>query len=157
MKGMKIFIGQEAEGPDKGTATLFLPSCGRWKIDEVHSILRREKGIQRIYFGAGGRRGLSKQEAELAARLVDQGHNVVAEFSIDNLEGISSLDILAMIESVLWIPLPSSVVLDNLYERMKRISSIKLEDRRGNLSWHCIRSCSITRADESMYGTDKEV
>jgi hypothetical protein len=83
-----VFVGTEAEGPDRGKKTLFIASrdinpleLQRYIFKECHDHLNSPiwYPLPRIYFGAGGNYGLSKAYFPLVRSLLDAGFPVIVE------------------------------------------------------------------------------
>ena len=66
-KKIKCFLGIEAEGPYKGQKVLFIP--GTISIERIEKVLKKvESKIDRIYYGAGNDRLISRETLDFLLR-----------------------------------------------------------------------------------------
>lgn len=144
-----IFVGPEAEGPARGTPTVFIPATIPGEIVR-RAISQYEDKYHRWYFGAGGYREIPDSHIECMKYLLDRnvGHIVVAEISDPYRarvieEAIGENPRLRLVYTV-FVPNPA------------RIDVVKLQslDREWRIDW-----CELTRYtvhhDDSLYEQDE--
>lgn len=83
----KIFIGTEVEGPDNGIPTIFIPRNSSETIN-IYKLVEyaKKEQINRFYFGAGDKTGLSEVDLFLASVLVLAFDcKILIEITLDDL------------------------------------------------------------------------
>lgn len=156
MIGNAPFIGIEAEGPDRGKRTFFVPKGGTATIgvDKAVSIVK-ENGISRVYFGAGEQFGMDKVDFELVVVLskeVDFPFHFLCEVdSIELLEGIAET-----VEHELLALIPFVLVVKSKSATARVIRHLKFVNEN-ELFWHKFERPVINQINDVLYKTDMEV
>jgi len=149
---MQLFIGNEAEGPDKGALTLFIGSKDVGN-NEILKILSENPEIKRVYFGANNNQGISDINVELLEHLTKESEVVI---EINNPEQYAKIwDNLAYmqpdnIKVVLTLPVAFDFDFMGCFD-------IKLVNEKKEVVWFEMKSKYFTEPDDILYKTDKEV
>lgn len=75
-----LFIGTEAEGPYKGTLTLFVGEPDT-SFPSILRVLALNRDIKQVYFGANNNRGISVENSRNVQDLLDSGYLVTIEIT----------------------------------------------------------------------------
>jgi hypothetical protein len=78
MTGKKCFTGIEVEGCAKGRPTLFIPSVATISFEKIKKVCA-SKNISRVYFGAGGYRGVGSHQLDVFRDCLDACFDVAVE------------------------------------------------------------------------------
>ena len=136
-----LFIGTEAEGPDRGILTLFV---GTHFADPKRILeIAEEQKIKRIYFGAGNNRGITRNYLPLIKKIKND-YTVVIE--IDSIQEIYTYP-----ES--FFP-KVKIILTFDFSYASRIKYLKLVDEK------VIRFYDrkiITALNDMLFKNDKEI
>ena len=145
---MRIFHGQEAEGPWRGASTLFI-SDEVIEIDELIFALERtrNKKIEQIYFGAGGNRKLPFKIFDNIPGLAKRFRIIFEIGKSTQLKAVPQY-LLKFVHVVLCISVNGS--------NIDKINSIKLLGQE-NLAWFGPVEPIITSLSDPLYSRDKEV
>jgi hypothetical protein len=145
MISKKMFIGFEVEGPEIGFLTLFIPRGSIKKTGEIRNIIiDSQLNINRIYFGAGERRGITKLELK-------EANNLKKEFTF--LKFIFEISLSDQIPKN--VPLDTEIVLSIKTKNCSLIDVVKLEDNR-NIRWLETNNAYISKITNPLYLMDKE-
>lgn len=126
-----LFVGIEAEGPERGVNTLFV---GDKEItqERIDAALEKYPDINRVYFGAGNKYGPPKKASSIFPNLLERGFKIVLEVRSPIHLDFLPIDIINKIHVVLTIP-----VLFNASKNNLSINSIKMVFN-DQLSWRTL-------------------
>jgi hypothetical protein len=144
---MDYFVGIEAEGPYKGTLTLYIAS-DKASPESVLEFLDKERTIHGVYFGANGTCTIPERYTGLIYELCDKGYNVLAE--IDNL------DQLFFFYKAKGIPAKLKVIL-TFHQRLDYIPSMIKFEGEENIVVLSSMKIDVTGVDDILFSMDKEV
>lgn len=152
MIGNKIFIGEEVEGPNRGRKTMFFPkgSVVPAIVPKLIEILNKIP-VNRLYFGAGDRTGITKEEYDfilfINSTFPDFHFTFVIEFTEEDLkESAEYLEDLVDIAELVF-------VVRNPFLTFP-VSSMKFVDEK-YVQWHSISAVHTTAINDALYENDK--
>jgi hypothetical protein len=165
------FIGKEAEGPDIGTETLFIPSGSpkRFGYNEFFEKVI-SLPISRLYFGAGNDTGLVEEDVKLIDKLLGMPtlprffrnwfrcipwYKILIECTVADVKALQQLQQelgiyitqSPSVEIILVLPIKSSIMIPE-------VQHIKFVGTKGLVWFRCAASYK-TLFDDELYNTDK--
>lgn len=143
MLGSSAFTGPEAEGPEQGVRTLFIP---RGAGQESLLLFAQTHGIGRVYFGAGGHRGLVASDMPLLEACIKDDIDVLAEIECHDKASLRMAAQWPDVQVVLVADVPLAC----------HVNHIKLQDPV-KLIWHCCPISYTTLLSDTRYKNDKEI
>lgn len=155
MVGKRVFVGKEAEGPSRGVWTLFVGrEVGEEEGRRLLSFVET-KGIRRVYFGAGGNRGVRGVGIVRLFRELVSKEGVEVVLEIDSEEGIPSslLPLLSKVRVVFVV----DWLKEDFWEVCCLVNSLKFVSRKGDVVWYELGDSFLTSFTDPLYTEDKEV
>ena len=156
MMGKRSFIGVEAEGPRRGTPTLYLENDPTLTKESILGFLEGTS-INHIYFGAGKGYGIPNNLVCLVPKLLKEGKEVTIEVNksaqLDTLITIEGWSIFenSNIHIVYTVSVPSIRFIDNVY------AEVKIDGEDGCIVYEVEGEPILTWADDALYFFDKEI
>jgi hypothetical protein len=150
MTGEKIFLGKEAEGPDRDTLTLFVGKSDV-DLDEVAALIK-SYCVSRVYFGAGGVRKPPCNLYAFVCKYINK-YKIVVEVDLLSLSKIQDQYKDLFDHRNFSLVLSIEVVTSRA---MSSVNAIKLEDG-SKLFWYEVRSVHKTYKDNVNYKTDNQI
>lgn len=147
MKEVKAFIGREAEGPDYGDFTLFIPRTVTQPWFSLYKTLHRER-ITRIYFGAGNKKGITKKQVTFIETLLEEGLVVLLE--VDK----ATYSCLRFFNPVTLSKIQTIFVVDIPLDHAVPFNHVKFVSRQ-DLFWLQVKKAFRTPLNHPFYNLDK--
>ena len=155
MQTHEMFVGTEIEGPDAGILTFYIPHGAIGKRGVVQTLyLIKSTGIRRVYFGAGGHRGIDHEDVTLM-HILTQNHavdQIVAEIEVNEID--NTLVVLNKTKLPNKIQLVLCVTVTGAGDEPAVVKHLKIQNDN-KLFWFTLQNPQCTCLDDPEYQEDE--